>query len=531
MLDWVARPWLVLLAPVLYWLLRQAFQSLHFSPWQQLLPAGLAERLLVNHKNSTHSIKISDAWLAGLLTLLFTLALVGPGSPVDLREAQRIQQEVVIIQRLAPPEPGQTDAMALLDRSQQLLVPFLNNRDQGQTALIFYSGSAHLASPMTGDSATLRQLMSLAHPSVMPLSGDDPAKALGLAAQVGELATANRERAALHWLWITDRLPPRSELEAALEKKPAGAELLLILTQDSLSADAQQAVAGQPLTLVAANEARAYLDQINQVSGPASLQQDIDWQGFKEQGHWFLLPALLLLLWHYLGQPWPKHLPWQRSLPMVLLGLLTFPLAFYSQPAAAWGWQNQDYQAWRALQKNQPELTLQKTQKPRLLAEAWFQLEDYPQAALAYEEALKQPPEDPDQHLDMLFNTGTAWLFSGQAQQALSYFEQVKQEQPEREDNCINHQLALRLVQQEPLPSATTLQELCKGAQPQPPSPEVAPQEEQPPPPDDWQPQRAQCPDCLPLSQEERESLEQLQEDPWRLLRNRFRWELREQGS
>lgn len=531
MFEAFARPWLLLLAPLIYWLIRQAFTQLQSSSWQAFLPAGLARRLLTHEEHSGSSAQWPAWSLAALITSFLSLALAGVGFPLQLEEAQRQQQEIVIIQRLAPPERGQTDSVQLLETAQQLLVPFLNNRQQGQTALILYAGSAHLASPMTSDAAALRQIISLAHPSVMPRRGDHPQEALQLAAQTGQLAIKSQPGGSpLYWLWLTDQLPPDDELKAMLEAKPAAAELTVILTSSVAISERQSRLASAPsLTLMTAQEASDYLEQLNQPEGRAEISEQLSKDYFQEIGHWLLLPGLLLLLWQYLGQPWPQRGSFGRLSAWLVPSLLVPWLALSSPAAQALSWQNKDYQAWQALVGQQPELVLEMTSQPRLLAEAWFQLGDYPQAAQAYELALQEPPANPEHQLDLLFNTGTAWLFAGDFNRALELFDQVREQEPEREENCINRELALRLQQEKPLPDEQELLQTCGSARQQQQDQQ---QESQPEEQSAWQPSsRSECPGCLPLTPEQEQALDQLDEDPWRLLRNRFQYELRERDS
>ncbi|MDR9469316.1 hypothetical protein, partial [Marinospirillum sp.] len=220
----------------------------------------------------------------------------------------------------------------------------------------------------------------------------------------------------------------------------------------------------------------------------------------------------------------------------LLPGLLA-PWLFLSSPSAqALDWQNPDYQAWQALNRQQPERVLKMTTLPRLLAAAQFQLGDYQQAARAYELALQTPPENPQQLLDLQFNAGTAWLFAGDYKRALALFDQVKEQQPQREDNCINRELALRLQEEQSLPAEKELVQACGSAsqqeQEQQEQQEQAPQGNQPEEQPAWEPKaKPECSDCLPLTPEQEQTLDQLEEDPWRLLRNRFQYELRERDS
>lgn len=525
MLDFFARPALLMLAPVIYWLLRGAFYQQTASRWQAHIEPRLAQRLLT--AETTCNFSRLPKWLVlAVLTSMLTLYLAGPGYPVQLDELKRQQQEVVVIQRLAPVQRGDTSGQHLLDASQRLLVPFLNQRVQGQTALVFYAGSAHLASPMTADAATLRQLVSLAHPSVMPLAGDRPEAAFAVAAQTGHLANAGQATEPLYWLWLTDRLPEKETLNRLLDTKPAAAELILLPLEMELNAPLKQELSRLAVTLVMPTEAPAFLASLNQPEGTARLSEAGQLQVFQEFGHWLLLPAVVVLLWQWLGQP--------RLLPNRLTSLLVVWLLIGQTTDLEAGRLHQDFAAWQAWQQGQPEKVLDQTRRPDLLATAWFELGDYEQAARAFELALQEGSaanQGQQQRLDLLFNTGTAWLFAGDYEQALSYLDKVREEDPEGEHTCINWQLASLLEQQQPLPlNQEDLLQACFGGQAPEQQQTPSKASEAPASSSPWQPSsaRSACPDCLPLSPDQEASLDKLQEDPWRLLRNRFRYELRE---
>ncbi|WP_114418187.1 hypothetical protein [Marinospirillum perlucidum] len=540
MFEFMARPWLLLLAPLIYSLIKLAFERWRPVSWESWLAPGLAERLLAGSQTSNPRPRL-DTWLvAALVTVLLSLYLAGIGYSLPMDELQRQRQEVVIIQQLSPPEPGQTASLELLEEGQQLLVPFLNARKQGQTALIFYAGSAHLASPMTRDARNLRQLLSLAHPSVMPLAGNRPDLAFKLASETGQLGASTAGAAApLYWIWITRQLPSQVELLTLMNPKPQAAELLIIAPdQDPEKAAVLNQISY--VTLLTPAQARSYLIRLNRPEGVADLDEATDQRLFQELGHGLLLPALLLLLWQYLGQPWPSRNKTSAILLLVGLGsnlLLT-------TPAQAFDWQGDDYLAWKAVQEGRAEAALELTDLAYLKAQAWFQMGDYARAAQAYQQALENPPENSRDRLDLMFNAGTALLFAGEFQASLDLLQEVLQQDAEREKACINAYLAEQLLQGRPLPASP--QEAaagCQGGEDSSSSGESEEQQEEEnrdassateqqnqATANSWKPRYQQnCDNCLPLNEAQQQTLDQLEEDPWQLLRNRFRDELQEQ--
>ena len=167
MTDFLARPWLLLAAPLIYWVLKEVLRPSNANSWASFLPPELAERLLTQG-GAGEAAKakvplVQGHWVFLLLTALFTLTLAGVGYALKVDQLPNEQQELVIIHYLAPAVRGNTAPQRQLEASQRALIPLLNSRQQGKTALVYYAGSAHLVSPMTEDAATLRQLFSLTH--------------------------------------------------------------------------------------------------------------------------------------------------------------------------------------------------------------------------------------------------------------------------------------------------------------------------------------------------------------------------------
>lgn len=513
--SWLARPYLLLLAPLIYWLIRQLlFTPSKHQSWYQLLPEGLAQRLVSPAAETAIKTQryLSPQLQAVLLALLFSLALAGVGYQIKVDQLPVALQELVIIQQLSPPERGQPATFQHFEASQRLVIPLLNGRTSGQTALIYYAGSAHLASPMTGDHATLRQLFSLTHPAVMPLAGQAAAEAFRLAASTGRLASGDLA-GQLHWLWLTPQQPDEAGLQQLLHLLPAKAKLHWVLLDTPMQdiIELREKLEDTRVQLLHPEEAARGLPQLNAASTTRVLK-DADQALFQELGHWLLLPGVLLLLW--------KH---TRQLPVFIV--LVGASWLLSDPLQAASWQNLDRQAWQALQQGNAALALQQAQRQDLRAHALFKLRQYPAAAEAFELILQQPlPDDPKKQAALYFNSGTAWLFAGNTTQARQHLEQAITLQPDWLDACKNLQLTLAIEKRQPLPSEQQIQTSCGAATPSAANSSSSTAESS-----EWRADRPRpCADCDSLNAVQQQQLEQLQEDPWRLLRLKFQAELRE---
>lgn len=560
-----ARPWLLLAAPLIFLVLKSLLQSPTQSSWADFIPPELAERLLTQNTPATsQKLLVKSSWIIGLLTFLFTLALAGLGYQLKADQLPSSQQELVIIQHLSPPIRGNAAPQRLLETSQRALIPLLNTRQEGKTALIYYAGSAHLVSPMTDDSATLRQLFSLTHTSVMPLGGNKPEAAFRLAANLGKLASSDKQ-GQLAWLWLTHELPSSLALQELLKHKPSRAKLYLVWLDASLAAvhKEQAAFADLGIVLLHPEEISDYLLELNPAVGGFSAENPHALHLFQELSHWPLLVALVLLLWHYLEQPRIK-LPFKPSFKLIFklrFWLVVLAVGLANQPSAqAASWQSTDYQARQAILAAKAEqllpvdkkLLAEKAQKlakrSDLKAHAEFLLGNYAKAAELFTEwqienslehhlkdKLENKLTDEKSQAEIFFNIGTAWLLAEKPSKALEAFKQAKTLQPEEvrpewPELCINQKLAELQLNNQAAPTKQRLLTLC-GASPSGASQKEA-EKENKPEEQDWQPQETStCLDCEQLDATQEKQLQQLQEDPWRLLKHRFKSELREQQS
>ncbi|NLW06023.1 MAG: hypothetical protein GX029_12495, partial [Pseudomonadaceae bacterium] len=126
-------------------------------------------------------------------------------------------------------------------------------------------------------------------------------------------------------------------------------------------------------------------------------------------------------------------------------------------------------------------------------------------------------------------------LLAQQPQLALESFNQAKALQAEWFELCINRELAEIQLAEKPAPTQQALLSLCSASQSKQnkPSDEAAANEqegeEKLPKETDWQPEKnSRCTACQQLKATQEKQLQQLQEDPWRLLKYRFKSELRE---
>ena len=168
------------------------------SSWYKTIDATLLPFLLEQNTRSRQYLP-----LYGLLSIwvLSIIALAGPAwqqipSPVQERE-----DAMVIVQDLSLSMYATDLNPSRLIRAQRKLIDILNSRKQeGQTALVVYAGSAHTVTPLTDDIATISNMVAALDPNIMPLLGSKPEEGIRLAVEL--LANAQLDEAKI--MLVTD---------------------------------------------------------------------------------------------------------------------------------------------------------------------------------------------------------------------------------------------------------------------------------------------------------------------------------------
>ena len=152
------------------------------SSWHKAIDSSLLPFLLEQNTRSKQYLP-----LYGLLSIwvLSIIALAGPAwqqipSPVQERE-----DAMVIVQDLSLSMYSTDLNPSRLVRAQRKLIDILNSRkEEGQTALVVYAGSAHTVTPLTDDIATITNMVSSLDPNIMPLLGSNPEEGVKLAVEL-----------------------------------------------------------------------------------------------------------------------------------------------------------------------------------------------------------------------------------------------------------------------------------------------------------------------------------------------------------
>ena len=146
--------------------------------WRGIIAAHLLPHLIVNRGR--------DPWFAprSLLALTFALACVALAGPAWQRERPPFVEDrapLVIAVDLSPTMNAVDVAPTRLARAKQKVRDLIALRAGARTALIAYTGDAHVVLPFTDDAKILTAYVDALATELMPVAGRKPAAALAAA--------------------------------------------------------------------------------------------------------------------------------------------------------------------------------------------------------------------------------------------------------------------------------------------------------------------------------------------------------------
>lgn len=175
------RPWWLVALPVLWllvvWLARQRNQQGNAAAFidADLLPAL---RLDTTHAGGSSSAGLSPwPWLT-LAWTLAVLALAGPSWQQDKTTAYRAPAAWVVVLDLSPSMASADLTPSRVARARFLVDDILGTARDARVGMIAFSDEAYTVAPLTQDVATVRTLMPVLAPELMPSAGNHLTPAL-----------------------------------------------------------------------------------------------------------------------------------------------------------------------------------------------------------------------------------------------------------------------------------------------------------------------------------------------------------------
>lgn len=182
-----------------------------------------------------------------------------------------------------------------LERAKFKLHDIFTQKAPGQFALIVYSGEPYVVSPLTEDGQTIDALLSALTPEVMPVEGQKLEHAL-------EEGSKLLQQAGFHHgdILVMTATAPSAEAIAVSEtlaQKGINTSIIPLTKEESVSQFKELAEAGEGKFIPFSEDSsdiEEWLKKSITNNYKESSQSEIPiWQ---DEGRWFLVPALLLLL-------------------------------------------------------------------------------------------------------------------------------------------------------------------------------------------------------------------------------------------
>ena len=448
--HWLRPLWLLLL-PLMAWLLwLLAHREQRSGRWQTLLPPAFHAVLLRGGQGRASRLP----WIAlGLAWLLAVVALLGPSW-------QRIEQNdlkpadpLVVMLELTPQMLASDASPNRLAQARRKLLDLLQARGDAQTAIVVYAGSAHTVVPLSDDLGTSRNLLEALKPSIMPEPGKRADLAVGKALDLLKGGAQGQGRLLLITSSLDDN--ERSAIKTLLGSRGKRLRILgvgnsqgapIIQEDGTFMKDDQGAILVPRLDAAGLSQfAREVGGQYRGISlderdlrtlglldGPQQMRnngQKTQLRSWADQGHWLLLPLLLLAAC-------AGRRGWLLCLPLLLLlGTPQTAMAFSLDDL----WLRADQQGQRLLEAQRPKEAAERFSDPQWRGLALYEAGDY--AAAAEQFALSDSAAS-------LYNRGNALARSNELEAAVDAYERALEIDPQLPQAEKNKALVQQLLRQ-----------------------------------------------------------------------------------
>ena len=449
--------WLLALIPLLLLLWALKRFSSNDNPWKNLIAPDLQPLLL----NSTSSqSKKSLLYLLAAGWLIAVIALANPAWEKQPRPLVRSNAARVIVLDLSLSMNSRDLKPSRMERARFKVEDILATDNEGQTGLVVFAGDAFTVSPLTHDMDTIRSLLSVLSPGIMPVQGSNASAGLSKAHELLQGSGFSNGQIILIADGVTD-----SKAANIAGKFNSASYTVSVLGVGTLEGAPILTTRGRPLTDKQGNTVTAPLEieklkavalkgggQYASISTDSTDLQSIlttnfsdisssadnnakkkDTQGFawKSQGAYFVILLLPLAALAF-------RRGWLVSLAL-LIGLSSIPgqsMAFDWKDL----WQRKDQQADAALKANQYEAVKKLSDRPDQLGTAAYKEGDY-------EQALKYFNKNKDAHTT--YNKGNSLAKTGKYKEAISAYDNALNKQPNMEDAKFNKSSIEKFLEQQ----------------------------------------------------------------------------------
>ncbi|MGR5145540.1 VWA domain-containing protein [Photobacterium alginatilyticum] len=271
------------------------------SQWQQLFPPHLRKALTLGETGWKKQLPLK------VLTLVMVLAIVVCAGPTWQREASPFGEDkasLLVVLDNSDSMLSKDIAPNRLERSKQKIRDLMVLRNGGNTGLVVFAGTAHVAMPLTRDSEVFAPFLAAIDPDIMPEKGKSTQAVIPLIEQ----QLSNRKTATV--LLITDGISPSALTDFSNYFQSTSHQLLVLVAGnpgassvnppdvDSLKALARS-VGGQVIVMtVDDSDVKGVSRQVERYM-QLNNDSDMPWQ---DMGYYLLFPiAMIMLLWFRKG--------------------------------------------------------------------------------------------------------------------------------------------------------------------------------------------------------------------------------------
>ncbi len=168
-LHFIHPLWLLALIPLSLLAWRIYLRKAHDSPWNQVIDARLQQLLIVGRGMGMNR---SFLWLVVAGWVLAVLALADPAWERKPQPVYQTATARVVVLDLSRSMTATDLKPSRLVRARYKVEDVLDLSAEGQTGLVVYAGDAFTVSPLTRDVNTVRALLKVLDPGIMPVDGN-----------------------------------------------------------------------------------------------------------------------------------------------------------------------------------------------------------------------------------------------------------------------------------------------------------------------------------------------------------------------
>ncbi|MDQ7003108.1 MAG: VWA domain-containing protein [Ghiorsea sp.] len=445
------RPWLwLLLIPALA-LLYVRSQTSGMGAWRKLVAPELLAYLQMGKARASSKTEILALVV---LLLLMIAALAGPVWQKLAQPVYSQAQALVVVLDLSASMNAQDIKPSRLIRAKQKLTDVLHQRQEGQTALVVFAGSAFVVTPLTDDNATILSQLQGLTTDIMPVQGGDIdaglSKALQLLRQASvqhgnillltdsdkyskaKLEQITQAGFAIHVIGVgTPSGAPMPQANGGFIHDDSGQIVVAKLNEQNLQ---RLALLGQGayhrLSIDDSDIALLIKPSLQERLTTGEQKTDVSFDVWQEEGHWLLLLAMPLFA-----------LLFRRGALFALCLVLWQPTP---SQAGVWQdlWQTPDKQGEVLMQQKDYAKAYQSFEDPAWKVSAAYRNHDY-QAAMDTFKQIEQP------NADDWYNHGNALAHTGKLDEAIAAYDAALKHNPNHVDAQANKVLVEKLKKQQ----------------------------------------------------------------------------------